>query len=95
MKTRKPKGTGSPVNGGPTAPTQGEEGLGKDVQVSLGAQLRRHYQTIVEEGVPDRFVELLQRYDRKLQKHPAEGSADAGPFVENEDHDNKDKDPGR
>lgn len=39
--------------------------LGKDIQASIGTQLRKQYQIIVEEGVPDRFRDLLQRYDDK------------------------------
>jgi Anti-sigma factor NepR len=48
--------------------------LGKDIQVSIGTQLRKQYQMIIEEGVPDRFRELLQRYDDKR----ADRAEDAG-----------------
>lgn len=49
----------------PPGPTDGT--LGKEIQASLGMQLRRHYQKIVEEGVPDRFAALLERFDEKVQ----------------------------
>ena len=91
MKTRKRGGTGSSMNMPPTTPAEGH--LDKHVQVSIGAQLRKHYQQIVDEGVPDRFVDLLQRFDRKLEAHPAEGSGDDRQFVENRD--SKAKDPQR
>ena len=51
------------TSSGASAPTEGM--LGKDIQVSIGTQLRKQYQMIVEEGVPDRFRDLLQRYDQK------------------------------
>ena len=42
--------------------------LGRDVQAKIGNQLRSLYDDIVQEGVPDRFVELLQRLDDKGEK---------------------------
>jgi anti-sigma factor NepR-like protein len=48
--------------------TQGR--LGRDVQAKIGNQLRALYDDIVQEGVPDRFVELLQRLDDKGEKGP-------------------------
>jgi hypothetical protein len=47
--------------------TQGGR-LGRDVQAKIGNQLRALYDDIVQEGVPDRFVELLQRLDEKGEK---------------------------
>jgi Anti-sigma factor NepR len=44
--------------------------LGRDVQAKIGNQLRALYDDIVQEGVPDRFVELLQRLDDKGEKGP-------------------------
>jgi Anti-sigma factor NepR len=43
--------------------TQGR--LGRDVQAKIGNQLRAIYDDVVKEGVPDRFVELLKRLDKK------------------------------
>jgi hypothetical protein len=51
-----------------TARTQGR--LGRDVQAKIGHQLRAIYDDVVKEGVPDRFVELLQRLDKKDEKGP-------------------------
>jgi hypothetical protein len=42
--------------------------LGRDVQAKIGNQLRSLYDDIVQEGVPDRFVELLQRLDDEGEK---------------------------
>jgi len=35
--------------------------LGKDIQAKIGQQLRAMYADVVDQGVPERFVELLQR----------------------------------
>lgn len=37
--------------------------LGRDVQARLGQQLRAMYDDVVNQGVPDRFAELLNRLD--------------------------------
>jgi hypothetical protein len=42
--------------------------LGRDVQAKIGNQLRAIYDDVVKEGVPDRFVELLQRLAKKDEK---------------------------
>jgi hypothetical protein len=44
--------------------------LGRDVQAKIGSQLRAIYDDVVKEGVPDRFVELLQRLDKKDERDP-------------------------
>lgn len=42
--------------------------LGRDVQAKIGNQLRAIYDDIVKEGVPDRFVDLLKRLDKRDEK---------------------------
>ena len=42
--------------------------LGRDVQAKIGNQLRAIYDDVVKEGVPDRFVDLLKRLDKKDEK---------------------------
>ena len=37
--------------------------LGRDVQARLGQQLRAMYDEVVNQGVPDRFNELIDRLD--------------------------------
>jgi hypothetical protein len=36
-----------------------------DLQVQIGRQLRAVYDEVVEEGVPDRFLRLLEELERK------------------------------
>ena len=43
----------------------------KNRQRALGEQLKRVYQEVVDDGVPDEFLRLLEEADRKSQ---AEGS---------------------
>jgi hypothetical protein len=38
--------------------------LEPDVQKRIGAQLRAMYTDVVNEGVPDRFMELIQKLDK-------------------------------
>lgn len=37
--------------------------LGREVQARLGQQLRAMYDDVVNQGVPDRFAELINRID--------------------------------
>lgn len=37
--------------------------LGREVQARLGQQLRAMYDEVVNQGVPDRFAELIKRID--------------------------------
>ena len=49
----------------PPAATKPSGRLGRDVQAKIGNQLRAVYDDVVKEGVPDRFLELLKRLDKK------------------------------
>ena len=42
--------------------------LGRDVQARLGQQLRAMYDEVVNQGVPDRFNDLLDRLDNNGSK---------------------------
>jgi Anti-sigma factor NepR len=46
--------------GSPQDPT-----LAPDLQVQIGRQLRAVYDEVVEEGVPERFLRLLEELERK------------------------------
>ena len=46
--------------------------LGRDVQSKIGQQLRAMYDNVVNEGVPDRFNDMLRRLDE--QKSAEENS---------------------
>jgi hypothetical protein len=48
--------------------------LGNDVKAKIGQQLRLMYDEIVEQGVPERFAEIL----RGLDEPSDEGSKDEG-----------------
>lgn len=37
--------------------------LGREVQARLGQQLRAMYDEVVNQGVPDRFADLIKRID--------------------------------
>jgi len=56
---------------GPRLPTQPgttagkpEPRLGQDIQAKIGRQLRAIYDDVVNQGVPERFVDLLDRLDK-------------------------------
>jgi hypothetical protein len=42
--------------------------LGRDVQARLGQQLRAMYDDVVNQGVPDRFSELINRLEGNGKK---------------------------
>ena len=42
--------------------------LGRDVQARLGQQLRAMYDDVVNQGVPDRFSELINRLNGNEKK---------------------------
>lgn len=39
--------------------------LGRDVQSKLGKTLQAYFDDVIKEGVPDRFKDLLQKYDER------------------------------
>jgi hypothetical protein len=42
--------------------------LGRDIQAKIGQQLRAVYDDVVNQGVPDRFADLLTRLDKPQDK---------------------------
>ena len=46
-------------------------GLNREIQQKIGQQLRAIYDDVVQEGVPDRFVNLLRAMDK-----PREGQSE-------------------
>ncbi len=42
--------------------------LNRDIQTKIGQQLRAIYDDVVDQGVPDRFVELLRNLEREKDK---------------------------
>lgn len=66
MKDRKSVRRGSPsMNKTELAPVQNDATLGREIQTKIGDQLRAMYDEVVEQGVPDRFADLLKRLDEK------------------------------
>jgi anti-sigma factor NepR-like protein len=47
--------------------------LGPDIKAKIGQQLRAMYSDVVNQGVPDRFSEILRRLD---ESGAAEGGGD-------------------
>ena len=58
----------------PARPRRSDDGLGPNSDI--GAKLRALYGSVQDEGIPDRFLDLLEQLDRAERKSsvPAEGS---------------------
>ena len=67
MKNRKPAASRSPDTALEPAGTA-EPSLGGDIRGKIGRQLRDMYDDVVAQGVPDRFVDLLNRLERQNEK---------------------------
>jgi hypothetical protein len=74
MAERKPLGQQKPMETAETRNRKNSEKpakLSREVQARLGQQLRSLYDDVVNQGVPDRFTELLNRMngdDNKSEK---------------------------
>jgi hypothetical protein len=62
MKNSKLAGPGARARDG-VVPA--EPSLGRDIQTKIGQQLRAMYDDVVSQGVPARFVELLDRLEKR------------------------------
>lgn len=49
--------------------------LGRDIQARIGEQLRTMYNGLLDQPVPDRFVELLKRLESKQEGGKSEPDA--------------------
>jgi Anti-sigma factor NepR len=71
MNERKPIGPkpmeSAQTNHGKKADSKSAK-LSREVQARLGQQLRAMYDDVVNQGVPDRFTELLNRIDGNENK---------------------------
>ena len=63
MNTRSKSGDPSGAMQTETAEKPRSGGLNREIQAKIGQQLRALYDDIVQEGVPGRFADLLQRID--------------------------------
>lgn len=61
--TEKLKGPDSTMNNQEAASSKKSGGLDRQVQAKIGQQLRAMYDDVVDQGVPDRFADLLKRLD--------------------------------
>jgi hypothetical protein len=71
MNERKPVGQQNPMETAATRnkkPSAKPAKLGRDVQARLGQQLRAMYDDVVNQGVPDRFNELINRLEGDEKK---------------------------
>ena len=71
MNERKPVGQQNPMEAAATRnkkPISKPAKLGRDVQARLGQQLRAMYDEVVNQGVPDRFSELINRLNGNEKK---------------------------
>ena len=71
MNERKPVGQENPMEAAATRnkkTTAKPAKLGRDVQARLGQQLRAMYDEVLNQGVPDRFSDLLNRLDNNGSK---------------------------
>jgi hypothetical protein len=61
MKDRKSTGSGSAVPSQAGASKKPQ--LSPEIQAKIGQQLRKIYDDMVNQGVPDRFADLINRLD--------------------------------
>ncbi len=69
MKDVKSTGTRSQMETG-NSPGKTDAKLGRDIQAKIGQQLRALYDDVLNQGVPDRFADLLNRLDKPDSKEP-------------------------
>jgi Anti-sigma factor NepR len=53
-----------------------EPQLGHDIRTKIGQQLRIIYHDVVNEGIPERFAELLNRLDERESRDDKDRSSD-------------------
>ncbi|MQT14068.1 NepR family anti-sigma factor [Segnochrobactrum spirostomi] len=71
-----PAGAGKPAGGSP--PGREAAAFGSDLQSSIGRQLRSMYNDLLQEPVPDRFLQLLADLDGKEAETEAGDAATGG-----------------
>jgi len=49
-------------------PGKTNSGLNREIQAKIGQQLRAMFDEVVQEGVPDRFADLLRQLDTPGEK---------------------------
>ena len=71
----KPTGPKGPMAGSMqgAAQTKRKSSLNRETQIKIGKQLEITYNEIVNQGVPDRFVDLIRRLEGEAGKDPGNG----------------------
>lgn len=70
----KPTGPKGPMAGSMQGATaQKRKSLNRETQIKIGAQLQMTYNEIVNQGVPDRFVQLIRRLESEAVEDAASG----------------------
>jgi hypothetical protein len=64
MKDRKAGGSQPSVSGRPAGGGRTPQ-LNSEIQAKIGQQLRKIYDDMVNQGVPDRFADLINRIDEQ------------------------------
>jgi len=49
-----------------STPEKRRTGLNREVQLKIGQQLRASYNEVVDQGVPDRFLELIRHLEGEM-----------------------------
>ena len=67
MKDRKSSARrrSSSMNAAELSPVKNDATLSRDIQSKIGEQLRAQYDEVVNQGIPDRFADLLKRLDER------------------------------
>lgn len=60
-----------------STPQKQSSGLSREIQAKIGQQLRAMFDEVVQEGVPERFAQLLRQLDIPAEKAP-ENQKDEG-----------------
>ncbi len=76
MKDNKP--VKSPPMQTDATPGKHNSGLNREIQAKIGQQLRAMFDEVVQEGVPDRFTELLRQLDTPVEKPASDNTKDEG-----------------
>ncbi len=69
MKDRKSVRGGGSMHQEEIGTVPGDASLGSEIQGKIGEQLRAFYDDVVNQGVPDRFADLLRRLDEQGRDH--------------------------
>jgi len=79
----KPTGPKGPMAGSMqgVATQKRKTSLTRETQIKIGKQLEITYNEIVNQGVPDRFVELIRRLEGEGAKDPAGGPLNENGFA--------------